>query len=47
MDGLHLLFEGMSRDDVTDQFLADLMDVAEGHDASPTGISVVTDEPTR
>ncbi len=44
MNGLLLLFEGVSTDDVTEEFLGDLMDVAEDNDLLLTGISVWGDE---
>ena len=44
MDDLPLLIEGVSREDVTPEFLADVMDVAEEHGLSVDGISVSPSE---
>lgn len=40
MDTLPLLIEGVSPEDVTPEFLADVMDVADKHGLSIDGISV-------
>ncbi|WP_162224593.1 hypothetical protein [Halorussus amylolyticus] len=40
MDTLTLRLEGVSRDDVTTEFLTNVLDVAEEHGLSADGVSV-------
>ncbi len=40
MRSTHLLFEGIPQDEITGEFLGDLMNVADDHNLSLEGISV-------